>query len=99
MAVLEQQQRVATQYKAEPYASLPLDRKAKSIRVLDLWPRIRSEEVCGILRTVSLGSTPEPSYEALSYTWGASTEGRTIRINKRYHIVVTDNLFRALIRL
>ena len=38
-------------------------------------------------------------YEALSYTWGASTEGHTILLNGGVPINVTDNLYQALRRL
>lgn len=38
-------------------------------------------------------------YEALSYVWGYSTKGRTIRINQHYVLPITDNLFDALRRL
>lgn len=38
-------------------------------------------------------------YEALSYTWGASTKGRRVIVNERFIFSVTDNLFCALRRL
>ena len=51
----------------------------------------------GFLRPVSLDF--EPKYEALSYTWGVSKKGRTIRVNAEHRVAVTDNLFLALQRL
>lgn len=64
------------------------------IRVLDLLPGTRNEEVRITLRVVDLRS--RPPYEALSYAWGKSTGGHVVRVNTFYEILVTDNLFRAL---
>lgn len=83
--------------KSEPYASLSLQGHGNSIRLLDLSPGRESDRLHGTLRTVSLD--PRPAFSALSYTWGASTEGNSIYINKLYNISVTDNLSRALKRL
>ncbi|KAI8954499.1 HET-domain-containing protein [Xylaria longipes] len=82
----------------------PLNPAVKSIRVLELLPGVFESDLRGILRTVALDD--KPSYEALSYTWGAQTEGRTLKIRpdakwiyKSIELPITDNLFRALRRL
>ncbi|KAK3718490.1 hypothetical protein LTR37_004994 [Vermiconidia calcicola] len=56
-----------------------------------------TSQLHGDLRIVSLES--EPPYEALSYTWGSSSESKTMQIDKRHSINITDNLFRALRRM
>lgn len=76
------------------YRYAPLDSERKQIRLLSLLPGSFRSELKGRLRTVSLDE--EPSYEALSYTWGASTEGRSITIDRSGKLALTDNLFRAL---
>lgn len=38
-------------------------------------------------------------YQAISYTWGASDEAKTIKLHEQSGFAVTDNLFRALQRL
>ncbi|KAJ2988700.1 hypothetical protein NUW58_g962 [Xylaria curta] len=80
----------------------PLEPASKSIRVLELLPGTFENDLRGILRTVALDD--RPSYEALSYTWGARVEGRTLRIQNQWvsksnELPITDNLFRALRRL
>ena len=79
------------------YSTLPLYGHANAIRVLDLSPGLWSDKLFGTLRAVALSS--KPIYEALSYTWGASVESKSICVNKLYDIGVTDNLYRALRRL
>ncbi|KAJ3564410.1 hypothetical protein NPX13_g7853 [Xylaria arbuscula] len=82
----------------------PLDPASKCIRVLELLPGVFENDLRCVLRTVSLND--KPSYTALSYTWGARTEGRTLKIrpdgkwiSKSIELPITDNLFRALRRL
>ncbi|KAI0435609.1 HET-domain-containing protein [Xylaria telfairii] len=82
----------------------PLESANKSIRILELLPGVFESDLRGILRTVALDD--KPSYEALSYTWGARAEGGTLKIRQKTkwmsrsnEIPVTDNLFRALRRL
>ncbi|KAI1735317.1 HET-domain-containing protein [Xylaria scruposa] len=82
----------------------PLEQGVKSIRVLELLPGVFESDLRGVLRTVALDN--KPSYEALSYTWGTRTEGRTLKIRQSTHwmsrsneLPVTDNLFQALRRL
>ncbi|KAI0412566.1 HET-domain-containing protein [Xylaria grammica] len=80
----------------------PLEEATKSIRVLELLPGTFENDLRGVLRTVVLEN--RPSYEALSYTWGARTEGRTLKIQNQWvsksnELPITDNLFRALKRL
>ena len=68
-----------------------------SIRVLEILPGKLDTKMRVTLRVVSLDANPH--YEALSYTWGASSEARAVRANAKFEIPVTDNLFRALRRL
>lgn len=74
-----------------------LDSQAAQIRILDLLPGRWDEPLSGVLRVVSLNANP--TYEAISYTWGLSTEHNTISISKTHDVPITDNLFRALKRL
>ncbi|KAI0406752.1 HET-domain-containing protein [Xylaria palmicola] len=81
-----------------------LDPDSKCIRVLELLPGMFDNDLRVILRTVSLDD--KPSYEALSYTWGGRTEGRSLKIwqNTKWiprssELPITDNLFKALRRL
>lgn len=75
------------------YIDLEL-RTDDSIRVVDVLPGRRDDEVKISLRVVTLRS--KPRYEALSYTWGKSVEAHSVRVNKSYDMPVTDNLFCAL---
>ena len=81
-----------------------LDPTLKHIRVLELLPGTFESDLRGNLRTVTLDD--KPSYTALSYTWGARTEGRTLKIrpdskrtSKSIELPIADNLFMALRRL
>lgn len=73
------------------YGKLKLERDGQ-IRVLDLQPGTTESEIRILLRVERLTN----AYEALSYTWGASTENRVVRVNNDFVVSVTDNLFRAL---
>ena len=87
--------------KRRPY--IPLDTKRKQIRLLELLPGRRNDDIRGNLRVVSLNKLP--SYEALSYTWGEpveakeSVERKSLCINGCQRIGITKNLFTALRRL
>ncbi|KAI3323484.1 HET-domain-containing protein [Xylariaceae sp. AK1471] len=92
-----------------PMASTPriyqsLDPALKHIRVLELLPGVFESDLRGIIRTVALDD--KSSYEALSYTWGTRTEGRTLKIRpdakwiyRSIELPITYNLHRALRRL
>ena len=67
-----------------------------SIRVLEILPGRHAKPVSVVLRAVCLNTSPQ--YEALSYTWGAVSD-KNVRIQERYDILVTDNLYHALLRL
>ncbi|KAI0183939.1 heterokaryon incompatibility protein-domain-containing protein [Xylaria flabelliformis] len=89
---------------SSPTIYQPLEPGVKSIRVLELLPSVFEADLRGILRTVALND--KPSYEALSYTWGTRTEGRTLKIrqnpkwmSRSNELPITDNLFQALRRL
>lgn len=71
-----------------------LDPARRQIRLLHLHAGALDSEIDGHLRTVSLHDT-DLDYEALSYVWGESNEGRFLNIRGR-RIPVTDNLWEAL---
>ncbi|KAE9376524.1 HET-domain-containing protein [Stipitochalara longipes BDJ] len=87
---------------ANAYSYRPLDSDPATvlIRVLELLPARRYSGIdCGIeckLTHVSLSS--DPTYEALSYTWGSPTNPREIAIDG-VEFPVTENLFQALTHL
>jgi hypothetical protein len=85
---------------ADIYSSLPLDHDNEQIRVLDILPGRDVTIRCRIHR-LSLSDAKQDPYETLSYTWGASTQHRTISIlhpndGSDCIISVTDNLYNAL---
>lgn len=79
------------------YPPLPLDPERQQTRLLHLLPGRRKDLLRGDLRVVSLAD--KPKYEALSYTWGATTIGASITVNGGCPIPVTDNLYNVLRRL
>ena len=83
---------------SDVYSIVRLSEDKPSIRILDLLPGPRDSPIKCTLRCIVLTQdfNAYPRYEALSYTWGASTEGRSVCVNKEFDIPVTDNLFRAL---
>ena len=76
------------------YSSVALSVKGSSIRLVTLVPGTPSSPIRCQLNVVDLDD--RPSYEALSYAWGASNEQRTVEVNGASHIHVTDDLFHAL---
>jgi hypothetical protein len=81
------------------YAKLPISTEYRQIRVLDLLAGLRGSPVRCRLRVTTLNKA-EP-YQALSYTWGKSLDGRSITVyagddREPQVLPVTDNLFRAL---
>jgi len=84
---------------SQPYSDLSLDISKKEIRLLDLLPapHINNE----IYVTLSKASLDDAAlkYDALSYTWGPSTEHHTIRLHGQGEHPVTDNLYYALRRI
>ena len=79
------------------YVRLALTDDGNSIRLLDILPGKRSSRVEGMLRVVTLDSNPH--FVALSYTWGGSSAGHKICLDKSHELEVTDNLYNALKRL
>lgn len=63
-------------------------------RVMHLQPGLHDSPLRATLRVARLSDPP--TYEALSYTWGDSTEQRTITLNGTSLVPVTNNVFRAL---
>lgn len=78
------------------YSHLPLDAGRRQIRLLHLKPSL-SGQLRGNIQVVSLDDSPD--YEALSYTWGATTRNEKITIGQDISIPITDNLARALRQL
>ena len=78
----------------ELYHSLPLDNYGQAIRVIDVFPGRQDSDIKIQIRTTRLNSGT--AYEALSYSWGESLEQKSIAVQQRYRIGVTDNLYRAL---
>ena len=79
------------------YNDLHLNPEGDNIRVLNLLAGIGRSKLRGVLKVVSMDS--KLPYEALSYTWGSANRGRSIVLNDKYQLSITDNLFQALIRL
>lgn len=78
------------------YPSLPLDSSKDEFRLLQVHAVDPNEPLRCTLVIHSLKDSPQ--YEALSYTWGASTLGRTVKVNTT-NLAITDNLYDALRRL
>ncbi|KAF4636553.1 hypothetical protein G7Y89_g1531 [Cudoniella acicularis] len=81
----------------QPYIGLDITKK--DIRLLRLLPAPHMDnEIYVALTTASLNDAGL-KYEALSYTWGPSTEQYSIRLNSQAGHPVTDNLYYALRRI
>lgn len=81
-----------------PSVHLPATGPGTWIRVLDILPGRFGTDVHLRLRLHDLFDESR-EYEALSYTWGSTTEGRSVIINEHSCLPVTDNLYHALQRL
>ena len=68
----------------------------RGIRLLDLLPGTREDEIRCKIRVVSLNQHPD--YEALSYVWGGRTEEKGIEVSGQ-RVFVTRNLYDGLQRL
>lgn len=82
----------------EPYQYQPIDLAKDAIRVLKLVHGHETEPIeCDLVESL-LGEEQGIPYQALSYTWGTSTNNQTVKlcgIKKR----VTENLHSALLHL
>lgn len=79
----------------DDYPSLPIDSE-QEIRLLQVQPSTDPWNIdCRLFIEQRDGSV---EYEALSYTWGASTLGKCVRVNGR-DFPVTHNLYAAIRRL
>lgn len=67
------------------------------IRLLDILPGVRRNAIRVSLRVAALTSGLQ--YEALSYCWGESHEHRSIIVQEKYRMAVTDNLYNALLHM
>lgn len=81
-----------------PQVPLPAQADGQWTRVLDIRPGRFDTKLHLDLRLADVASR-STRYEALSYTWGASLNGRSVTVNDEYELPVTDNLFDALRRL
>ncbi|KAF1980941.1 HET-domain-containing protein, partial [Aulographum hederae CBS 113979] len=82
-----------------PYKDLVLDRNGHnlSIRLLQLLPGEDSSPINCTFRQVTLTSKSIPRFVALSYTWGAPPETKTILIDG-IQFRVRENLFEFLLQ-
>lgn len=78
------------------YQPLPLD--SKTIRVLELHPGRKSDEIRCSLQHCPFPPDETTSYESLSYCWGGGENTIPIKLDG-YRIEVTKNLHAALVRL
>lgn len=76
------------------YPSAPL--AADEIRLLEILPGDEADAIKCALRTASFSDNL--GYDAVSYTWGGSAEGRTITLETLADFPVTDNAYSALTR-
>lgn len=81
-----------------PPVHIPVTKFGTWTRVLDILPGRFGTDVALELRHHNI-SDQSRQYEALSYTWGPTTEDRSVTVNKHYRLPVTDNLYLALQRL
>ena len=97
-----------TDRRADIFAEFPLERARHEIRLLVLQPSPNIDDpISCYLTTVSLdtygndklSTTPALPYEAISYTWGGYTAGKSITFCGRLNFHVTDSLYAALRRL
>ena len=79
------------------YPSPPL--RQGEIRLLHLHPGFYSLPLHCSLESVFVGQGERPKFEALSYTWGAALERRSVLVKDAGEFPVTDNLWYALRRL
>lgn len=78
------------------YEHLPIDSARKQIRLLSLFPVEGLSQPEGSLSVISLYE--EPSFEALSYTWGDNNHHKGIKLHGQEY-PVTHNLYSALLHL
>lgn len=82
------------------YASFPLLRNTKQIRLLELeapYPDTDAQQLRGRLRVVSLSSSPK--YTALSYVWGTVSSADDTIVCGDHHLGITRNCREALYHL
>src|SRR2546423_1242160 len=70
-----------------------------SIRLLQLEPEKDAEACVVTINIIHVTLDQNPDYEALSYTWGEPIFDQLIQIGRNSHLLVTENLMRALKRL
>ena len=78
---------------------MPITAERRETRFLSLSPGTWDSEINIRLQVHALNRWELPRYEALSYTWGTSSERRHVCIDDGARMLVTDNLFNALRRL
>src|SRR3954462_7417694 len=82
------------------YASFPLLRNTKQIRLLELeapYPDTDAQQLRGRLRVVSLSSSLK--YTALSYVWGTVSSADDTIVCGDHHLSITRNCREALCHL
>ena len=84
----------------------PLSHNSKEIRLLSISPGLFGDPLSCSLETVSLRDSNHIKFEALSYCWSTSNDGRPIHLKVRqpsgdyesneYEVFITSNLYDAL---
>ncbi|KAM5350683.1 hypothetical protein ACJ41O_007188 [Fusarium nematophilum] len=80
-----------------PYRYDTLDKQKRQIRLFELLPGAKDEQLRGRLMTADLNT--HPVFDALSYVWGDPTPRFTLRIDDDGFLEISENLGNALICL
>ena len=96
----------ATRYSPYPlqrrrnlYRYSPIDKKASEIRLMTLLPGAFEAKVRVTIRKIELSESLKPEYEALSYTWGSTTDLDNVYVQEDEGgkaLAITPNLAEAL---
>jgi hypothetical protein len=80
------------------YQYTPLNKNNTEIRLLRLLPGKRKDAIHILIDHVSFSDDHKPEYEALSYTWGDSSERANIAVGRsgEHSLTITKNLAEAL---
>src|SRR2546421_3961507 len=75
------------------YSSLPVDKEADTIRVIEIQPGYDQQPITCLVKHVRL--TEPPPYEALSYSWGDPTPSFRVYCDGK-HLTISKSLYIAL---
>lgn len=79
----------------ETFQHLPLDTRARQIRLLNIQPKIDRDIVECRIKVFDLNDPLTPDYRALSYMWGPPPARSTIVVNNK-SFLVRENLYHFL---